>query len=129
MVDGATAADAKAKSSAKNETEDSKETAASKDKAAARSKARQESKSGNPAKRSEARKKATYNSAENQAALKPNGRWFVPTMLSVFAIGLLWLIVFYISQGAWPVEAWGNWNLLAGFGIIVVGLGMTTRWR
>ena len=50
-------------------------------------------------------------------------------MLGILLLGLAWLVVFYISTGKWPVEAWGNWNLLVGFGIMVVGLGMSTRWR
>ena len=49
--------------------------------------------------------------------------------IATFLIGLLWFVVFYISRGKWPVEAWGNWNLLAGLVILVAGLVMSTRWR
>jgi hypothetical protein len=44
-------------------------------------------------------------------------------------IGLLWIIVFYISQGQFPVPDWESWNIVAGFGIAIVGFLMTTRWR
>ena len=27
------------------------------------------------------------------------------------------------------VEAWGRWNLAAGFGLMMAGFAMTTRWR
>ena len=59
----------------------------------------------------------------------PNPTWFVPVMLGLMIIGLLWVVVFYLSNGQWPVSAWHNWNLLIGFAFIVAGFIMTTRWR
>ena len=91
--------------------------------------AKRTSRSGNPAKRASGRKTSTYSSADHGKVTRPNPRWFLPVMLGILLLGLAWLIVFYISSGKWPVEAWGNWNLLVGFGIMVVGLGMSTRWR
>lgn len=87
------------------------------------------SRAGSSAKRASGRKQSTYTSADGEQTLKPNPRWFVPAMLSILGLGLLWLVIYYVSGGKWPVEAWGNWNLLAGFSILVVGLGMSTRWR
>lgn len=96
---------------------------------AKKSSAKRISRSGNPAKRASGRKTSTYSSADHGKVTRPNPRWFLPVMLGILLLGLAWLIVFYISSGKWPVEAWGNWNLLVGFGIMVVGLGMSTRWR
>lgn len=96
---------------------------------AKKSSAKRTSRSGNPAKRASGRKTSTYSSADHGKVTRPNPRWFLPVMLGILLLGLAWLIVFYISSGKWPVEAWGNWNLLVGFGIMVVGLGMSTRWR
>ncbi|MFE4836793.1 cell division protein CrgA [Arthrobacter sp. NPDC056691] len=62
-------------------------------------------------------------------AYKPNPVWFKPVMFGLMIIGLLWIITFYISQGVFPVESWGSWNIMAGFGIAIVGFLMTTRWR
>lgn len=59
----------------------------------------------------------------------PNAVWFKPVMFGFMLLGLVWIIVFYVSQGAWPVPALGSWNILVGFGIAFIGFLMTTRWR
>ncbi|MFC8409673.1 cell division protein CrgA [Arthrobacter sp. NPDC057259] len=62
-------------------------------------------------------------------AYKPNPVWFKPVMFGLMIIGLLWIITFYISEGTLPVKDWGAGNIIAGFGIAIVGFLMTTRWR
>ncbi len=62
-------------------------------------------------------------------AYKPNPVWFKPVMFGLMIIGLLWIITFYISEGTLPVRDWASWNIVAGFGIAIVGFLMTTRWR
>ena len=62
-------------------------------------------------------------------AYKPNPVWFKPVMFGLMIIGLLWIITFYITEGAFPVQAWASWNIVAGFGIAIIGFLMTTRWR
>jgi hypothetical protein len=63
----------------------------------------------------------------------PSPRWLAPLMLTLFGIGVLWLVVFYITQarmGGLPgVSDIGNWNLLVGFGFIIAGFGLSTQWR
>jgi hypothetical protein len=59
----------------------------------------------------------------------PNPVWFKPVMFGFMLIGLVWIIVFYISQGSLPILALGSWNILVGFGIAFIGFLMTTRWR
>jgi hypothetical protein len=44
-------------------------------------------------------------------------------------LGLLWVIVFYLSNQALPIPGIAGWNLVIGFGIAFVGFLMTTRWR
>ena len=80
---------------------------------------------------SKPRKKTASAPQENSAAqaYKPNAVWFKPVMFGLMIIGLLWIITFYISEGLLPVAAWGSGNILAGFGIAIVGFLMTTRWR
>lgn len=60
---------------------------------------------------------------------KPNPRWFVPLMLGLMVIGLVWIVVFYVTETAYPVPGIGNWNLVAGFAFVLSGFVMTTRWR
>lgn len=59
----------------------------------------------------------------------PNPVWFKPIMLGLMILGLLWVIIFYLSSQALPIPGIGGWNLVIGFGIAFVGFLMTTRWR
>lgn len=66
---------------------------------------------------------------EAAGAEGPNPVWFKPVMFGFMLIGLVWIILFYISQGTLPILALGSWNILVGFGIAFIGFLMTTRWR
>ncbi|KAA9089264.1 cell division protein CrgA [Microbacterium radiodurans] len=59
----------------------------------------------------------------------PNPVWFKPIMLGLMLIGLVWVLVFYLSNSTLPIPGIGGWNLVVGFGIAFVGFLMTTRWR
>lgn len=60
---------------------------------------------------------------------KPNPRWFVPVMLGLMLVGLVWVVVFYVTETRFPVPGIGNWNLVVGFSLVLAGFAMTTRWR
>ncbi|MGJ7439514.1 cell division protein CrgA [Aquipuribacter sp. MA13-6] len=60
---------------------------------------------------------------------KPNPRWWVPVMVGLMVLGLVWIVVFYITQQAYPIPGIGLWNLGVGFGLAMAGFLMTTRWR
>lgn len=62
-------------------------------------------------------------------AMGGNKPWFLPTMLGLMIFGLLWVVVYYLSAGHYPVASWGNWNLGFGFGFIMAGFIMTTQWK
>jgi len=67
--------------------------------------------------------------AQSHAA-KPNPPWFVPVMVGLMIIGLIWVVTYYISGAhEYPVPSIGRWNLGAGFGFMMAGFLMTTRWR
>ena len=59
----------------------------------------------------------------------PNPVWFKPVMVGFLLLGLIWIIVFYVSQGQFPIPTIDSWNILVGFGIAMIGFLMTTRWR
>lgn len=81
------------------------------------------------------RKKSAYTAPPKKSAgPKPNPRWFLPVALGLMIVGLIWIVAYYLTNGQYPVTrigSWtaGSWNLVAGFGLIMVGFGMLTRWR
>ena len=82
-------------------------------------------------------KKKSSKAAERKALRKkrrsakagPTPEWYKYVMFTLMVVGLLWIIVFYITQGQFPVPILGNWNILIGFGVAIVGFLMTLRWR
>ncbi|MFJ8040181.1 cell division protein CrgA [Kitasatospora sp. NPDC096147] len=82
--------------------------------------------------KSRLRKKSDYTPPPSGAApLKiSSGRgWVAPLMLVLFLVGLVWIVTYYVTSGTWPVSDWGNWNILAGFGFIAAGFGVSTQWK
>ena len=55
----------------------------------------------------------------------------VPTMVTMFILGLLWIVVFYLIGSQVPLMSdFGNLtNIIIGFGFIGVGFALATRWR
>lgn len=59
-----------------------------------------------------------------------NPVWWVPTMVALMVVGLLWLVITYLAQGSYPLPSVGVvWNLGIGFVLIMLGFLMTTRWK
>lgn len=60
----------------------------------------------------------------------PSSTLYVSVMLGFMLAGLLWLVVYYLASTeiAW-LDRLGPWNFLIGFGLWIVGLVMTLRWR
>lgn len=85
--------------------------------------------------KSQIRKKKVYTPpadvrpASEAARRKPSPPWLPVTAVALICFGILWLVVFYLSQGQYPVGMWGYWNLFVGFGAMVGSLGLLTRWR
>jgi hypothetical protein len=50
-------------------------------------------------------------------------------MVALFCVGLVYVVVYYVSQGRYPVPALHSWNIVIGFGIIMAGFVMSTRWK
>lgn len=60
---------------------------------------------------------------------KPMPGWYKPVMFGLMLLGLLWIIVYYVSQTLYPIPNIGGWNIVVGFGIAMVGFFMTTGWK
>ncbi len=73
--------------------------------------------------------KAAEERRRAQKAAAPNPTWWVPVFVTLMIVGLLWIVVFYITQGLWPVLAFGYWNLVIGFALMLAGFMMTMRWK
>lgn len=64
---------------------------------------------------------------------RSNPRWFVPLFITLMLLGLIWVVVYYLAiimgHTSFPIPHIGQWNLLVGFGILLVGFFMTMWWR
>jgi len=58
-----------------------------------------------------------------------NPPWFTPVMLGLMLLGLFWVVTFYVTGTGYPIPNIGYWNLGIGFGLMITGFMMTTRWR
>ena len=59
-------------------------------------------------------------------------RWLAPTMVGFMIVGVLWLVLGYISNYGFPGMAHlggQGGNLIEGFALLIVGLGLATQWR
>ena len=79
--------------------------------------------------KSRVRSKAVYTPPPRSSKAKVSPPWLVPTMLASLIIGLVWIVVFYVSQEKWPVSAFGPGNLVIGFGFLVFGVVLSTKWH
>ena len=57
-----------------------------------------------------------------------NPRWLLPTALTLLVIGPLWILVYYVSQGAYPLPI-GHWNIGIGFAFLMSSMFLFTRWK
>jgi hypothetical protein len=80
--------------------------------------------------KSKVRAKAVYTPPPTRSTKKRvSPPWVGGSMLGFFLIGIVWLVLFYVTGGSLPVKALDNWNLLIGFGFIIAGFGVSTQWR
>lgn len=85
--------------------------------------------------KSQIRKKKVYTPpaevrpASEAASRRPSPPWVPIAGVGLIIFGILWLVLFYLSQGSIPVAAWGYWNLVVGFAAMVGSLVVFSRWR
>lgn len=56
-------------------------------------------------------------------------RWLAPLMVTLFVVGLLWVVVYYVTQTEYPIGGIGLWNMGIGFAFIIAGFVLSTRWK
>ena len=59
---------------------------------------------------------------------KSNPAWLVPLFSTLLILGLLWVVVFYLTH-QYPIPAIGNWNLAVGAGISFIGFILLMWWE
>ena len=67
--------------------------------------------------------------ASTKAVRIGSPRWLVPVMVGLFVLGLAWVVVYYITQAKYPIQGIGPWNMGIGFGLIIAGFVLSTRWK
>lgn len=93
------------------------------------------SRSGNPARAAAADDEAE-SKTRSRTPVKPKrigNRWAAPAMLACAAIGLLWIVLYYVfanRDNPVPVMSdLGDWNLIVGMGFIVAAFGFSMKWE
>ncbi len=57
-----------------------------------------------------------------------NPAWLLPTALTLVILGPAWIIVYYISKGAYPLDI-GHLNVAVGFLFLMASMVLFTRWK
>lgn len=55
--------------------------------------------------------------------------WMAPLMVALFVVGLVWIVVYYVTQTEYPIGALHQWNMAVGFAFIIAGFGVSTQWK
>jgi Cell division protein CrgA len=81
--------------------------------------------------KSRVRKRTVYTPPPQKSARrKVSPPWVGPAIVALLVVGLGWIVVYYVTENGVPgMSALGNWNLVIGFGLVIGGLTLATRWR
>jgi hypothetical protein len=77
----------------------------------------------------QARAATVASDAARVQVVGPSSPVYIGIMLGLMLLGLIWLIVYYLWPSVPVVSSLGGWNFAVGFGLMIVGLLMTMRWR
>lgn len=75
-----------------------------------------------------ARNRAEAREAREDA---PNPVWFKPVMFGFMLLGLIWIVLYYITSSSLqlPIPQLGQANIFVGFGLVLIGFLMTPWWK
>jgi hypothetical protein len=85
--------------------------------------------------KSRVRKKKVYTAPAElrpktaESSHRPSPTWVPVLAVVLIVLGIGWLVTFYLTEGLFPVAAWGYWNLGVGFAALVLSLLVLSRWR
>lgn len=82
-------------------------------------------------KKVEERRIARQQRVNHEVEPKRSPKWWVPVMVGLAILGLIIIVVAYITGGRFPIPGLsnGNINLFVGIGFMLVGFLMTMGWR
>ncbi len=79
--------------------------------------------------KSRVRQKETYTPpVQKAAARKTSAPWVPYAFVGSMLVGLAWIVAYYASNQVF-MSTLAGWNLVIGFALIIVGLGIMTQWR
>lgn len=90
---------------------------------------------GKDVSRSESKAAARERDRAERAQIRkesPNPVWFKPVMFGFMLLGLVWIVLYYITSSTampLPVPQFGQANIFIGFGLVLVGFLMTPWWK
>ncbi|HAM44062.1 MAG TPA: septation inhibitor protein [Propionibacteriaceae bacterium] len=78
--------------------------------------------------------RAAQRAAGRDKVEAPDSRqWVPPTFITVGLLGVLWLVVYYISVAASITVPYltdlGGWNVIIGMGLMAASFGIATLWK
>jgi hypothetical protein len=80
--------------------------------------------------KSRVRKKPAYTPPPRSVRRKASPPWVAPAMVACLVIGLVWIALYYITNGDLAgMSVLGFWNLVIGFVLIIAGVVLSTQWR
>ena len=81
--------------------------------------------------KSRVRKKPVYTPPPTKSPRrKVSPPWDAPAMVACFVNGLVWIVLYYVTESNMPVlSTLGAWTLVCGFGLIIAGVILSTNWR
>ena len=77
--------------------------------------------------------RAAVSSARDKVAAPGSRAWVPPTFITVGLLGVVWLVLYYITSSAGitvpGMSGLGGWNILIGMGAMAVAFALATLWK
>lgn len=69
----------------------------------------------------------------NSKRLAPGASWVAPTFVTLLLVGVLWMVVWYITSVTGIevplMTGLGNWNMAIGMGLMAASFAVATQWK